>query len=82
MEDTDAFKRINATYAEIPEEACDEFEYRSDEYWKCYIQQNTVSWIHMVGSCRMGPDSDTSNDSVVDSKFRYISTSMSQALKI
>lgn len=70
MENTDSFKRINATYAESPEEACDEFEYLSDEYWKCYVQQNIISWIHMVGTCRMGPDSDTPNDSVVDPKFR------------
>ncbi|KAG4071087.1 hypothetical protein HA402_013401 [Bradysia odoriphaga] len=70
MENTNSFRDIDATYAESPEEACNEFEYRSDAYWKCYIQQNTISWIHMVGTCRMGPDSDTSNDSVVDSKLR------------
>lgn len=70
MENTDSFKKINATYAESPDEGCTNFEYRSDAYWKCYIEQNTISWIHMVGTCRMGPDSDTSNESVVDSKFR------------
>lgn len=70
MESTDSFKKINATYAEEPDEACVDFENRSDAYWKCYIEQNTISWIHMVGTCRMGPDSDTSDDSVVDSKFR------------
>lgn len=71
MENTESFKKINATYAENSDEACNAFEFRSDAYWKCYVQQNTIPWIHLVGTCRMGPDSDTSNDSVVDSKFRY-----------
>lgn len=72
MEDTNAFKKIGATYAEEPDDECSEFQNRSDDYWKCYVQQNTISWIHMVGTCRMGPDSDTPNDSVIDSKFRCV----------
>lgn len=72
MENTNSFRKIDATYAEDPDEACSAFEYRSDDYWKCYIQQNTISWIHLVGSCRMGPDSDTADNSVVDSKLRQV----------
>ncbi|XP_037036059.1 oxygen-dependent choline dehydrogenase 1-like [Bradysia coprophila] len=68
--ETDAFKRINLTYSAPPDPACSAFTFLSIEYWNCKMRQDTYSWIHMVGTCRLGSDSDDSNASVVDTKFR------------
>lgn len=70
--DTEAFKSINMSYADGPDPSCSEFTFLTDEYWKCKIQQDTVAWIHMVGTCSMGPDSADSTTSVVDTKFRCV----------
>jgi len=68
--ETDAFKSLNLTYDAGPDPACGTFTFMSDEYWKCKIQQDTITWIHMVGTCSLGPDSGDSSTSVVDTKFR------------
>jgi choline dehydrogenase-like flavoprotein len=66
-EETEAFQSLGTTYAAGPDPACTEFEFRSDDYWRCVLVQQTVGWIHMGGTAAMG--SDTS-ESVVDSKLR------------
>lgn len=48
-------------------EACDQHEYLSREFWKCYIQLNAIPDFHPTSSCRMGPDSSVS---VLDSKLK------------
>ncbi|KAJ6630515.1 Glucose dehydrogenase [FAD, quinone] [Pseudolycoriella hygida] len=68
--ETQAFQSIGLAYSAPPDPACSEFTFLSDEYWICKMKQNTHSWIHMVGTCRLGPDTDDSNASVVDTKFR------------
>jgi choline dehydrogenase-like flavoprotein len=68
--ETEALRSINITYTEGPDPACSAFSYLTDDYWRCKIQQNTVAWIHMVGTCSLGPDSGDSTTSVVDTKFR------------
>lgn len=70
--DTEAFKSINLTYIAEPDPACSEFTFLTDDYWKCKVQQETISWIHMVGTCRLGPDTGDSTTSVVDTKFRFV----------
>lgn len=69
--ETEAFQSINLTYVGGPDPACSTFEFMSDDYWKCKIQQDTITWIHMVGTCSLGPDSGDSGTSVVDTKFRF-----------
>lgn len=40
----------------------------SDEYWSCFIEQNTISMNHAVGTCKMGAAGDTTT--VVDPLLR------------
>lgn len=64
--DSEPFQKLNATYYPIPVPACDNYEVRSDEYWKCYIQQTTIPGSHMVGTNRMGTDAGA----VVDPRLK------------
>lgn len=70
--ETEAFKSINLSYTAGPDPACSAFTFLTDDYWKCKAQQDTISWIHMVGTCSLGPDSADSTTSVVDTKFRLV----------
>ena len=49
---------------------CANETYDSDEYWKCYIRANTLSFCHPVSTNRMGPTWD--KNSVVDPRLRYV----------
>ncbi|XP_077298901.1 glucose dehydrogenase [FAD, quinone]-like [Arctopsyche grandis] len=47
---------------------CRRHLYDTDDYWKCAIRSLSFSLHHHVGTCKMGPDSDSS--AVVDSELR------------
>jgi choline dehydrogenase len=66
---TQAFQQnFKLTYGRDPNPACGGFP--SDGYWRCHIEREIATWIHMVGSCKLGPDSGDANTSVLDTKFR------------
>lgn len=67
---TNALQRINFRYSAPPDPACAAHEFLSDDYWLCKMRQDTHCWIHMVGTCSLGPDTADSTTSVVDTKFR------------
>lgn len=69
MENTTSFQKMNVEYTEAPPEQCLSLPFRSQEYWQCYVKQRGYSWLHIVGTCSMGPITDPLT--VVDSKFRY-----------
>jgi len=52
-----------------PYPGCEEFIFRSDEYWECYIKSTLRNYAHSIGTCRMGRLDD--ERSIVDSKLRY-----------
>lgn len=56
-------KLYNAT---VP--GCEDTEFNSDEYWRCYIQHLSATLHHQIGTCKMGPRTDES--AVVDSTGR------------
>lgn len=68
IEDTEPFRSMNFSFRRPELPACDTLPYRSDEYWICYIEHETISYYHDVGTCKMGAASDQST--VVDPKFR------------
>lgn len=48
--------------------ACDQFVFRSDSYWRCYVRQLTVPASHPVGTCKMGPLNEAAT--VVDPELK------------
>lgn len=63
-----AFKAKSARLIRVPLKKCDEFEYQSDEYWKCYVKIISASGMHERCTNKMGPSSNPTT--VVDSELR------------
>ncbi|XP_052740386.1 ecdysone oxidase-like [Bicyclus anynana] len=74
---TPYFKTINAFIPKIDIPECNQYEFQSDLYWKCYSLQISGTIFHPVGTARMGFDPE---DSVVDKflKVHGIITSASE----
>lgn len=47
---------------------CEDNEFQSKDYWKCFIADTGVSSFHPTSTCRMGPDPSVA---VTDSKLRW-----------
>ncbi|XP_045131330.1 glucose dehydrogenase [FAD, quinone]-like isoform X2 [Portunus trituberculatus] len=45
----------------------------SDAYWSCYVRQMSSTFLHMAGTCKMGPKTDRM--AVVDNKLRVFGVS-------
>ncbi|CAH2269000.1 jg16024 [Pararge aegeria aegeria] len=60
---TTYFRSINAFIPRIDIPECNQYEFLSDLYWKCYALQTTGTVYHPVGTAKMGPDR---KDSVVN----------------
>ncbi|XP_034099416.1 glucose dehydrogenase [FAD, quinone]-like [Drosophila albomicans] len=57
--DTAAYKASGAQLTHIPIEECDaEYEYRSDDYWRCYAKYFSMTCYHQSGTLKMAPASD------------------------
>jgi len=67
FEKTKAFKENEIELIPLPLVACKDYEYKSDEYWLCYMQQMSTTIYHPCGTAKMGPDTDKA--AVVDSKL-------------
>jgi choline dehydrogenase-like flavoprotein len=63
-----AFQEIGAK-AHLPSYAeCSPFEVGSMDYFRCLVKQTAVSMWHLVGTCKMGAQDDTT--AVVDPELR------------
>ncbi|CAL8128724.1 unnamed protein product [Orchesella dallaii] len=71
FEETPSYQRLQARLAPIDMPACQQHEYRSEEFWKCFIRQRATAFIHAAGPCRMGKGEEDP-DAVVDSRLRVI----------
>ncbi|CAL8135357.1 unnamed protein product [Orchesella dallaii] len=71
VENTTSFGEIGGHFTTEPFPGCEDVEFRSDEYWECYIRHFTVSLHHIVGTCSMGKSPETG---VVDTKLRVFGT--------
>lgn len=36
--ETTPFRNLNATFSDIPIPGCEQFEFKSDPYWECYVR--------------------------------------------
>ena len=65
---TQALKKFGAKFYDKPFPGCEGYQFWSDEYIGCWIKGYTVTMVHDVGTCKMGPSSDPV--AVVDPQLR------------
>lgn len=65
--DSPYFKSINAYVQRINITQCNDLQFQSDDYWKCYLRNLALTVDHPVGTCKMGPDAATA---VVDNYLK------------
>ncbi|KAM7347186.1 glucose dehydrogenase [FAD, quinone]-like [Cochliomyia hominivorax] len=58
LEQTQAFREKQVEILQIPIEECDQYEFKSDEYWRCYFTYFSSAGYHQVGTVKMGPSDD------------------------
>jgi choline dehydrogenase len=63
---TPALQKYGARLFQTKYPGCESLTHYSDDYFRCIAQTYTVTIHHMVGTCKMGDDSDA----VVDSQLR------------
>ncbi|KAG8038085.1 hypothetical protein G9C98_006410 [Cotesia typhae] len=63
---TRAMKTLGASLYTRPFPGCEGMKFGTDNYWRCYIQQLTLTSYHPAGTCRLG--------SVVNNSFRVLGT--------
>lgn len=66
--DTKNFKIHGGELYRFEIKECDKFEYKSDDYWKCYASYLSTTLYHPSGTCKMGPSTDPT--AVVDPRLR------------
>lgn len=67
---TTSFRAHEAELIRVPLARCNRWEYASDDYWRCYAAEMSITVYHPVGTVRMGPIDD--GRSVVDPELRVI----------
>lgn len=58
FENTRSYRKNGAEFLHIPIEECDRFEFRSDNYLRCYAHYFGTTNSHQCGTGKMGPNSD------------------------
>lgn len=66
--ETKSFSARETELHKVDLENCNKFEYKSDAYWRCYIEHMTTTVYHPVGTAKMGPATDKTT--VVDWRLR------------
>ena len=57
--DTESFRKYDYRLIDRPLPACRELEFGERDYWKCVMMEYTETIYHPVGTCKMGPKSDS-----------------------
>lgn len=65
LEETPAYMFIGARYPPVALERCNQLQFRSDEYWRCYVKEMLIGGNHPVGTCKMGRGAED-KEAVVD----------------
>lgn len=55
---TTAYKAIGVQPIHFPIQECDQHEFQSDDYCRCYIKHFSSTAFHPIGTTKMGPNSD------------------------
>lgn len=70
LEETEAFRKIEAKLLRSTVPECDRFDYGTDAYFECHARHLTFTVYHYSGTCKMGSLNDPM--AVVDSRLRLI----------
>lgn len=62
------FQAYDSRINKIKIPGCENYEFGSDDYWRCAIRALPATMDHEIGSCKMGPSSDP--DAVVDPQLK------------
>ena len=65
---TEAFQKFGTKFYDKPFPGCEGYPLWTDSYWACWIQSYSVTLAHTAGTCKMGPDSDST--AVVDPQLK------------
>lgn len=67
LTNTQSYRALGAEWLRLPLAECDHLEFKSDEYYRCYVRHLCTTNFHIVGTSKM---SDTHPDAVVDHRLR------------
>jgi choline dehydrogenase-like flavoprotein len=70
VENTTAFAKVGGRFTESVFPGCENVLFKSDDYWRCFIHQYSITLHHIVGPCSIGRKD--SKDAVVDSRLRVL----------
>lgn len=56
--ETEVMKSVGASLDQVRVAFCSEYEFRSDDYWKCYIRHFFLTVYHPCCTCKMGAIKD------------------------
>lgn len=68
MSKTPTMQRLKARINPNKLAECSSFPYPSTDYWRCFARYYTATIYHPIGTCKMGPASDSM--AVVDPRLR------------
>ncbi|RZC41635.1 glucose dehydrogenase [FAD, quinone] [Asbolus verrucosus] len=66
--ETEPLKQHNPQIVDLKIPGCENFEFKSDDYWRCALSRLGTTVYHPVGTCKMGPKADLA--AVVDARLR------------
>lgn len=53
LERTKTFKERKGRFIKLPLPECDQFKYKSDDYWRCYCRHMSFPYYHAVGKIKI-----------------------------